>query len=345
MLQPVENPPNPYESTAREFLEPPPLAQLEVFEEQARSILSRNNSPDLPFRWSLNPYRGCFHGCAYCYARPTHEYLGFGAGTDFNTKIVVKVNAPELLRQALGRPSWSRELIVFSGDTDCYQPVEAVYRLTQRCLEVCAAFRNPIALITKSYLILRDLELLQELVRQASLHVTLSIAFRDDATARLVEPQAASISRRFEALQRLAKAGVPTSVLLAPIIPGLNDSHIPDILERAKACGAISAGHVLLRLPGNVKTVFLDRIRQAFPLRAKKIERQIRETRGGKLYTSNFFERYHGQGNIWEVTEALFRLHQKRLGLDREPPEQTVSTFQRTSPQLDLFPTFENCRL
>ncbi|MBI3291277.1 MAG: PA0069 family radical SAM protein, partial [Elusimicrobia bacterium] len=314
---PVENPPNPYESTWREYLEPPPLARLEVFEERARSILSRNNSPDLSFRWSLNPYRGCFHGCAYCYARPTHEYLGFGAGTDFDTKIVVKMNAPELLRQAFERPSWQGELIVFSGDTDCYQPVEAVYRLTQQCLEVCVEFCNPVAIITKSYLILRDVELLQELVRRASLHVTLSIAFRDDATAKLVEPQAASISRRFDALKRLSHAGIPTSILVAPIIPGLNDSHIPDILERAKDCGAVSAGYVPLRLPGNVKTVFLDRIRQAFPLRAKKIERQIRETRDGKLYNSNFFERYHGQGKIWEATEVLFQLHQRRLGLDR----------------------------
>ena len=247
-MRPVQNPPNPFDSVEREWLEEPPQVRLEVFEENAKSILSDNDSPDLPFRWSVNPYRGCFHACAYCYARPTHEYLGFGAGTDFESKIVVKSNAAALLRQAFLKPGWHGELVVFSGNTDCYQPLEATWRLTRACLEVCAEFRNPVGVITKSVLVQRDLDVLERLQRDAQVQVFFSIPFADDAMAKLIEPQAPSISRRFEAMRHLAAAGIPVGVSVAPLIPGLNDDDIAAVLERAHGAGATFASYTLLPL-------------------------------------------------------------------------------------------------
>jgi len=331
----VENPPNRFEPLVREWLEEPPQARVEVFEEDTRSILSGNTSPDLPFRWSVNPYRGCFHACAYCYARPTHEYLGFGAGTDFDTKIVVKPRAPELLRAAFLQPAWSGELIVFSGNTDCYQPLEATWKLTRRCLEVCAEFRNPVGVITKALLVQRDLDVLQELRRHAAVTVFLSIPFADDATGRAIEPQAPLVSRRFEALRNLAQAGIPTGVSIAPLIPGLNDEDMPRILARARDCGARYAQRVLLRLPGSVRTVFLERLRQVLPERAARVERRIREVRGGKLNESGFFARQRGHGVYWDLLERQWKLHRRRLGFEslrNGDAPAGPATFRRPSP-------------
>ena len=208
--RPVDNPPNPWSSTHVEYLDEPPPARLEVFHDHARSILARNDSPDIPFRWSLNPYRGCMHACAYCYARPSHQHLGFGAGTDFDRKIVVKVNAPELLAEAFAKPSWQGELIAFSGNTDCYQPLEASYALTRACLEVCADYRNPVGVITKSALVRRDADVLARIARDSRARAMLSIPFARDEDALKIEPWAARVSRRFEALRALSDAGVPT---------------------------------------------------------------------------------------------------------------------------------------
>lgn len=315
-MRPVQNPPNPFDSVEREWLEEPPQVRLEVYEETAKSILSDNDSPDLPFRWSVNPYRGCFHACAYCYARPTHEYLGFGAGTDFESKIVVKSNAPALLRQAFLKPSWQGELVVFSGNTDCYQPLEATWRLTRGCLEVCAEFRNPAGVITKSVLVQRDLDVLERLQRQAQVQVFFSIPFADDATAKLIEPQAPAITRRFEAMQQLAAAGIPVGVSVAPLIPGLNDDDIAAVLERAHEAGATFASYTLLRLSGSVRGVFLERIAAALPERAKRIENRIREVRGGDLTNPAFFARQHGDGIYWNMIRDQWRLHARRLGFD-----------------------------
>jgi len=277
MLKKIENPPNPFDSLDCQYLEGmSPPAKLEVYYDATRTILAENKSPDLGFRWSLNPYRGCAHACAYCYARPSHEYLGFGAGTDFETKIVIKKRAPQLLRQTFMKRTWKGELIVFSGDTDCYQPLEAHYRLTQGCLGVCLEFGNPITIITKSFLIIRDLELLKRLDERTHLTVVISIPFKDDQTARLVEPHAASISRRFEAVNILAEAGMDVGVNIAPVIPGLNDNDIPTILTQAKRSGAKSAHLTLLRLPGNVKPVFTARLKALFPLAAEKILTQLK---------------------------------------------------------------------
>ncbi len=338
VLKPVLNPPNPYESREVEWLGPPPVARVEIFEEEARSVVSENDSPDVDFRYSVNPYRGCLHACAYCYARPGHERLGFGAGTDFETRIVVKTNVAEVLRRELLSPTWPGELIAFSGDTDCYQAIEASYRLTRRCLEVCAEFRQPVGSVTKSPLVRRDLDLPTELAKSGAVEVAISVAFVDRALQEKVEPGAPPPRARFEALAALAAAGIPTSVLVAPIIPGLNDREIPAVLEAAKAAGASGAGRILLRLPGSGEAVFLERMATAFPERRARIENRIRDVRGGGLSDPRFHHRHVGRGAYWEAIEALFELHCTRLGLARRPRPRPPTPFRRPGgTQLELF--------
>ncbi len=336
----VWNPPNPYLTVHRELLGEPPPVELEVYEDQSQSILSHNDSPDLGFRWSINPYRGCFHACGYCYSRPTHEYFGLGAGTDFERKIVVKRNAPALLEQAFRRLSWRGERVVFSGVTDCYQPLEAAWRLTRGCLDVCLAFRNPAALITKAALIRRDVALLAALAREASVSVAISIPFLDETVARVIEPGAPTIRRRFETMTILAQAGVPVGIGIAPIIPGLNDAEIPGLLREARRCGARFAFHTLLRLPGSVREVFFHRVHEQLPLRADRIEHRIRETRGGRLSDSRFGHRHEGQGTYWDVIERAWQIWTRRTGFDQEEmPPSRPSTFRRppvASPQQEF---------
>ncbi len=337
-MRTVANPPNPFESEHREFLEPPPQVRLQVFEDATREILSRNDSPDLPFRWSLNPYRGCFHACAYCYARPTHEYWGFGAGTDFESKIIVKPDAPALLRRTFDKPSWKGELIVFSGNTDCYQPLEATYGLTRACLQVCADYRNPVGIITKGALVLRDLDVLARLNREAWVRVYLSIPFADDSVARKVEPQAPSSSRRLETLRALSDAGIPTGISISPIIPGLNDDDIPELLVRARQAGAREAMSVMLRLSGNVEPVFLERMAAAFPDRIGTIVNRIREVRAGKLTEGDFFSRHEGTGPYWQMIERLFDISRRKAGFPDEHDEPVPNTFRRPgAEQTTLF--------
>ncbi|GMV50729.1 MAG: hypothetical protein NBKEAIPA_01070 [Nitrospirae bacterium] len=331
----VSNPPNPFESTQRDALEPR-RRELQLFEDDTKQILSRNESPDLPFRWSVNPYRGCFHACAYCYARPSHEYWGFGAGTDFESKIVVKRRAAALLRQAFEKPSWNGDLVVFSGNTDCYQPLEATLGLTRACLEVCADYRNPVGIITKSALVQRDMDLLRRLQADAWVRVYLSIAFADDETARAVEPQAPSVTKRFETLRLLSEAGIPTGISIAPIIPGLNDNAMPALLTRAKEAGATTATFSLLRLPGNVQTVFLERMREAFPERVAKIVHRLQEMRQGRLSDSAFFSRHEGIGTYWKCLEKLFEVSYRRAGF-RSVGEAIPHTFRRHEAQQSLF--------
>jgi DNA repair photolyase len=311
----IANPPNPWASTAVEYLEGAPQVKLEIYEDRTRSILASNDSPDVGFNFSVNPYRGCFHACAYCYARPGHEYLSFGAGTDFDRKIVVKVRAPELLRAAFGKKSWKRESVVFSGVTDCYQPIEASYRLTRACLEVCADAANPIGVITKAPLIERDVDVLQAVARAASAHVIVSIPFWDPVKARAIEPYVATPARRMRVIRTLADAGISVGVNVAPIIPGLNDAEIPSVLEAARDAGATSAGCVLLRLPGSVAQVFEERLRAAMPLAVDRILHRIRETRGGTLYDPRFGVRGRGEGPYAAAIRALFETTARRLGL------------------------------
>ena len=474
-MKPVSNPPNPWLSTHVEYLdEPPPDARLEIYEEEAKSILSENDSPDLGFRYSVNPYRGCFHACAYCldgdtpilmadrhhrslrelrvgdeiigtrveagyrrfgptrvlahwsstrpacrlslddgtaiiasadhrfltergwvalgeltvtdalrgersvlrvravealgvelpmfdittgtgdfiasgvvahncYARPSHQYLGYGAGTDFDRKIVAKVNAPALLRAAFDRPSWKGDVLMFSGITDCYQPIEASYGLTRACLEVCAEYRNPVAMITKSMVIRRDLDLLARLAKEARATVSISIPFAHDEVARKIEPYTSPPSRRFETLRLLADAGVATCVAIAPVIPGLNDTDIPEILERAHAAGARHSFMTLLRLPAEVLPVFRERIREQLPPeRVKKIEHAVVELRGGtgRMNDASFGARFRGVGERWKAIEAMYELHRRRLGYDdgERDWQEEAPTFRRPpGPQLTLF--------
>lgn len=315
MLRPVDNPPNPWSSRHVHLLEPAPDARLEVFEEDAASIVAKNDSPDVPFAFSVNPYRGCFHACAYCYARPTHQYLGFGAGTDFDRRIVVKRNAAALLDTALSRRSWRGDELAFSGVTDCYQPLEASYGLTRACLEVCLRHRNPIGIITKSALIERDVDLLAQLARTASARVWFSVPFADPALARAIEPSAPAPARRLAAMRTLAAAGIPVGVAFAPIIPGLNDDQIPAVLAAARQAGASAAFQVALRLPGEVAEVFFARVREAVPLRADRVESAVRAMRGGRTNDARFGQRMRGQGERFAVATRLFDLTCRRLGL------------------------------
>jgi DNA repair photolyase len=338
VVRPVSNPPNPWETIHAEWLGEPPPAELEVFEEEAKSILSENDSPDIGFRFSVNPYRGCFHSCGYCYARPTHQYLGWGAGTDFDRKIVAKVNAPVLLRAEMSKRSWKGDTIVFSGITDCYQPIEATYSLTRRCLEVCADFRNPIGIVTKGALIRRDVDLLARLAEEADCGVWISTPFADDATGRVVEPGASPPSQRFETMRILARAGVRVGVAVAPVIPGLNDSHIAEILQRARDAGARHAFIQPVRLPAEVLPVFEQRIAESFPQRTNKIWSAIQEMRGGKKNESRFGARMTGLGPRWAAIKTLFAVECKRLGLNEEDPERHhATTFRRPSAQGSLF--------
>jgi len=338
--QAISNPPNPWASTEVEYLEDTPRARPQVYEDQTQEIVSRNNSPDVGFDFSVNPYRGCMHGCAYCYARPSHEYLSFGAGTDFDTKIVIKRDAARLLRKTFDRPSWRGDAVVFSGVTDCYQPLEASYRLTRACLEVCAEYRNPVGIITKAPLIERDLDVLTELARNAHLRVTVSVPFWSQERARAIEPGVATPRRRMQIIATLAAAGIAVGVNVAPIVPGLDD-ELGTLLEAARDAGATYAGYVLLRLPGSVKEVFETRLRRELPLTADKVLHRIRETRGGGLYDPRFGVRGRGEGPYAQMLGTLFETTCRKLGLARRPVEAAVpDTFRRPSrpqPQLSLF--------
>ena len=328
-LRLIHNPPNPWHQGVVEPLGPPPVAQLEIFEDRSRSALSRNDSPDLGFAFSVNPYRGCYHGCAYCYARPSHEYLDFGAGTDFERKLVYKPDIAALLRASFDKPSWSGDVVAFSGNTDCYQPLEASLGLTRACLRVCLDYRNPVSVITKSALIERDVELLAELSREAFCTVALSIPFDDAAQARAIEPHAPAPARRYKAIERLAKAGVPVGVMLSPIIPGLNDSQLPAVLSHARDAGASYYGRTLLRLPGPVEEVFVQRLSIALPLRAERVLSQLRECRGGQLDEGRFGARMRGVGERWRAIEELVDAHARRLGYGAAPEPPTPSPFRR----------------
>lgn len=300
----------------------------EYIADSSRTIVAENDSPDIGFRYSLNPYRGCAHGCSYCYARPYHEYLGWSAGLDFETKILVKEKAPELFREFLSRDSWQPEVIVMSGVTDCYQPAERTYRLTRGCVEVAAEARQPIGIITKNALIVRDLDILAAMAAERLVHANISITTLDAELARSMEPRTSTPAARLRAVAELAAAGVPVRVMVAPIIPGLNDSEIPAILRAAKEAGARSAGHTLLRLPLAVAPIFLDWLKRCQPGRASRVEERIRATRGGKLNDPAFGSRMRGQGEIAQQIGKLFRLFTRRLGLDGGLPGYDCTRFR-----------------
>lgn len=313
------------------------LLKTQFFKDTSRSILSENDSPDLGFRYSMNFYRGCEHGCAYCYARPTHEYLGMSAGLDFESKIFVKESAPELLREKLLSRSWKPEPIMVSGVTDCYQPAERKFELTRRCLQVLAEFRNPAALITKNHLITRDIDVFREMKERNLIRTALSITSLNVELARTLEPRTSTPQARLQAVEALAKAGIPVSINIAPVIPGLNDHEIPQILKAAAEAGAQSAGFVILRLPYSVKDIFSDWLETHRPEAKEKILNHIRATRGGQLYNSNFGERMRGTGVYAGHIEKVFQLFKTKYGLNKKGVELSVEHFRRPSDQMSLF--------
>jgi DNA repair photolyase len=324
----------------QEYLESlgrPPTVYLD---DQSQSIVATNDSPDVGFNYSVNPYRGCAHGCSYCFARPGHEYLGMSAGLDFETKIMVKRRAPEMFREFLARPQWKPETIMFSGVTDCFQPVERELRLTRGCLEVAAECRQPVAVITKNALITRDIEVLAELAAHRAVHVALSITTLDRDLARAMEPRTSTPEARLRAIVQLSAAGVPSMVMIGPVIPGLNDSEIPAILKAAREAGAGRASYVLLRLPSTVREVFLDWLHRERPNHAAKVESFIRATRGGQLYNSKWGERQRGKGVIAEQIEQTFRVFAKRYELDGDSELLNCEAFQPPKPTTGQLPLF-----
>lgn len=299
----------------------------EFVPDRTKTVVTENDSPDVGFRYSLNPYRGCEHGCSYCYARPTHEYLGFDAGLGFETKIVVKHDAPRLFRAFLSRDSWLPEPIALSGVTDPYQPCEREFRLTRRCLEVAAAAYQPMSIITKSALVRRDLDLLTPMAAAGLVHVNISITSLNPALARAMEPRAASPSARLRVVRELSAAGVPVRVLVAPVVPGLTDSEIPGILAAAQEAGAGAAGYTLLRLPLAVAPVFMEWLERTFPDRKDRIEGRIRHMRGGRLNDSEFGQRMSGTGELAEQIGKIFEVFSRRLGLNGGLPPYNCTRF------------------
>ncbi|MCC6846876.1 MAG: PA0069 family radical SAM protein [Deltaproteobacteria bacterium] len=299
------------------------------YRDASRSVLAESASPDVGFRFSLNPYRGCEHGCTYCYARPSHEHLGFSAGLDFERRIMVKDDAPALLRATLCSRRWRPEVVALSGNTDCYQPVERRLRLTRRCIEVFLEFRNPVEVVTKSALVARDADLFAALAEHDAARVRCSITTLDPELARRLEPRAASPQRRLDAMRALTAAGVPVGVMVAPVIPGLNDAEIPRILAAAAAAGARSAGWTLLRLARPLDELFTAWLAEHYPDRRARVLNRIRETRDGRLSDARFGRRMRGAGVYAEQIATLFALASRTHGLDRPLPPLSTTAFRR----------------
>jgi DNA repair photolyase len=314
-----ENPPNRFHpvDVVRDGWRDPqdPLPRTELLRDDTKSILSWNDSPDVGFNASINPYRGCEVGCAYCYSRPFHEYLGFSAGLDFETRILVKTKAPDLLRQALSSRSWEPQVIALSGATDPYQPAERRLRITRACLEVLAEFRNPVAVITKRHLVTRDIDLLADLARHGAAAVMLSVTTLRNDVQRVMEPRGATPERRLDAIRRLSEAGIPVGVMVAPVVPGLTDHEMAAILAAAADAGASRAGFIMLRLPHGVGELFEAWLEQHFPARRGKVLGRVRDVRGGRLYDSRYGPRQRGHGPFAEQIRRMFEITCRRVGL------------------------------
>jgi DNA repair photolyase len=313
-----------------------PRRQTQYFRDETKSIITRNNSPDVGFETSLNPYRGCEHGCIYCYARPTHEYLGFSAGLDFESKIMVKTSAPELLRAELESPRWQPQTLVMSGVTDPYQPIEKKLRITRCCLEVLANFRNPVAIITKNRLVTRDIDLLRELARFDAVGVNISVTSLDPKLQRVLEPRTSSPDARLDTIRQLHAAQIPTGVMVAPIIPGLTDHEVPRIIEACARAGAQFAGYTVIRLPWAVAPLFEHWLDEHFPDRKEKVLGRIRHMRGDRLNNSQWHTRMTGEGVFAEQISSLFEVSCRRAEIGPRPTLSTAA-FRRTRQQLALF--------
>jgi DNA repair photolyase len=313
--------------------------------DDTQSIIAWNDSPDIPFRAGCSPYRGCEHGCAYCFARPYHEFLGYSAGLDFETKILVKPRAPELLRAELSKRSWKPQAVAMSAITDAYQPIERRLGLTRQCLEVFAEFRNPVGLITKNHLITRDIDILRELAKYKAVSACISLTTLDTELTKVLEPRASRPSRRLDAIAQLSAAGVPVRVLTAPIIPGLTDHEIPALLKAAAQAGAIGAGYTIVRLPHAVAPLFEEWLQRHFPGQKDKVLGRIRELRGGKLYDAKWGQRMSGEGPLAEQIRALFEVSKRRAGFPSDEElavrhidrELSAAHFRVPSAQMQLF--------
>jgi DNA repair photolyase len=339
------NTPNRFEKTYFEPIEidvpydedVPPIPTT-FYNDTSKTILAKNDSPDIPFTYSLNPYRGCEHGCIYCYARPSHEYLGFSAGLDFEAKIMVKMDAPELLARTFQKKSWKPQMVALSGNTDCYQPVERRLQITRKCLEVFLKFRNPIGMVTKNALVLRDIDILQEMAKLDIAHVMISITTLDAELARTMEPRTSNPAKRLKTIETLAKSGVKVGVNVAPIIPGLTDEEIPAILKAAAEHGATNASFILVKLPGSVEPLFLDWLRRTMPDRSGKIINRIKDTRKGSMTDSRFGSRMTGEGEIAETISSLFDVSTRKLRLHKRWEELPTGRFRRPSlSQIEIF--------
>jgi DNA repair photolyase len=336
------NPPNRFESISyetSEWDEPDDPAKRTVFlKDETRSIINYNDSPDVGFNASINPYRGCEHGCIYCFARPNHEYLGFSAGLDFETKILVKEDAPQLLRKELASSRWKPQVLAISGVTDAYQPVERRLQLTRRCLEVLVEFRNPVVIITKNELVVRDIDLLKQLANLDAVVVFISVTSLDPELARELEPRASQPAKRLAAIEALSAAGIPVGSLIAPVIPGLTDHEMPSIISAVAKAGAVAAGYVPLRLPYGVAPLFEEWLSLHRPLQKEKILSRVRDIRGGKLNDPNFGSRMQGSGAYAENITELFEVCCRRNGLNSKRPNLSIASFRRPGPaQLGLF--------
>jgi DNA repair photolyase len=335
------NPPNRFESISYErdpesAEEKAPSPRTQFLRDLSQSIITYNDSPDVGFSASVNPYRGCEHGCIYCYARPYHEYLGMSAGLDFETKILVKENAPELLRRELSAKRWEPQVLAMSGVTDPYQPIERKLKITCRCLEVLAEFRNPVAIITKNYLVTRDIDLLSELAKHQAAAVFLSVTTLDTDLARILEPRTAQPKRRLEAIQTLSRANIPVGVMVAPVIPGLTDHELPSIISAAAKAGAQFACFVPVRLPYAVAPLFEEWLTQHMPERKEKVLAAIRAVRGGKLNDSNFGSRMRGKGIFAKQLSALFHAACRKAGIEKSSPTLSTAAFRSPSGSQQL---------
>ncbi len=334
------NPQNRFETieyVRDEDAEDQPAPTTTFLRDPSRTIIARNDSPDVGFECSINPYRGCEHGCIYCFARPTHEYLGFSAGLEFESKIMVKEDAPELLREELMSPRWKPRLIAISGVTDPYQPIERKLQITRRCLAVLAEFRNPVAIITKSHLVTRDIDILSELALYGAASVAVSVTTLDPKLANIMEPRAATPELRLAAIEALAKANVPVCVMVAPVVPAITDHEMPAILTAAANAGATSAGFVILRLPWAVAPLFERWLEEHFSDRKEKVLNRVRHLRDGKLYDAQWGVRQRGEGVFAEQLDAIFDVTCRRLHLNEISRELSTASFRRPTAQASLF--------
>lgn len=312
--------------------------QTQFYEEEGRSILNRIDSPDIPLSWSLNPYQGCEHGCIYCYARNSHEYWGFSAGQDFESKIVVKRRAPELLRDLFSSRTWKPAPISLSGNTDCYQPVERKLKLTRQLLQVCLDYKNPVGIITKNALVLRDLDLLQELAKNKLVSVYVSVSSMDESLRRKLEPRTSTYEERIRILSELSRHGIPCGVMNAPVIPGLNDAHMYEVLRRASQAGAKSAGYTVVRLNGAVGDLFKNWLSVHFPDRAQKVWNLIAACHEGKVSDSRMGNRMKGDGHLADMIQQQFDLYCRQFHLNETKFTYNLNDFVRLKPgQLRLF--------